>query len=76
MHKNDVIISVEKDGSLLGAGLIDSDPLPSQIEKYSFSRYVQWFEFPKNTQPLVRIPKGILVSYRDSGLKIIAALKK
>lgn len=74
--KSDVIISAKKNGKLLAAGLIDSNPLPSQVEGYSFSRYVQWFEFPKDTHPLERIPKGIFTSYRDSGLKIVAALKK
>ncbi|MEM6966245.1 MAG: phospholipase D-like domain-containing protein [Bacteroidota bacterium] len=73
---NDVIIATQKDGKLLGAGLIDSDPLPSSIEKYSFSRYVQWFEFPKNTIPLAKVPSGTFVNYRDSGLKIVAALEK
>lgn len=74
MRRNDVLIAVQENGKLLGAGLVGSEPQASHFDNYCFARYVQWFEFSERTPVMKDLPKRKFGIFRGSGLRWVSYL--
>jgi phosphatidylserine/phosphatidylglycerophosphate/cardiolipin synthase-like enzyme len=74
----DLIVAVhQKQGNILGYGLIASEPQESEVPGYGFSRFVQWKipakKMPAPDQHLLKT-KSVFYKYRGSGLQLADAL--
>ncbi|MFT5386377.1 MAG: hypothetical protein ACI81W_003790, partial [Saprospiraceae bacterium] len=76
MQSGDIIFTASPKEKLIGAGMVGSSPEPGYLQNYSFSRFVQWFEFSENAGRLERLPCHHFGRFYGSGLRVLSLLEE